>query len=272
MNIGMLHPGEMGSVLGALLRERGVPVLWASAGRGDETARRAEEAGLEDAGTVENIASRCQIVLSVCPPEAALGVARLVAGAGFAGIYVDANAISPATAREVAALIEASGGRYVDGGIVGPPPRKAGTTRLYLSGASAAEVELLFADSFLEPRVLSDEPGAASALKMAYAAWTKGSRALLLAVRALARVERIEPALLAEWADSLPGLADESEQAARSAGAKAWRWVAEAEEMASTFGSAGLPTGFFSATAEVFRRSPRLENASLDDVLGTLSD
>jgi len=89
---------------------------------------------------------------------------------------------------------------------------------------------------------------------MAYAAWTKGTAALLLAIRALARVEGVEDALLAEWERSQPDLPGGSEAAARSAVAKGWRWVGEMEEIADTFAAAGLPDGFHRAAAEIYRR------------------
>jgi 3-hydroxyisobutyrate dehydrogenase-like beta-hydroxyacid dehydrogenase len=245
MVIGLLHPGEMGSAVGEALRSVGHTVLWASEGRSAETAARA--AAFEDAGTMEELARRSDVILSVCPPHAALDVARSVSG--FEGVYVDANAVSPGTAREIGAMV----GRLVDGGIIGPPPREPGDTRLYLAGREADSVAGLFAGTALDARVLPGEPGAASALKMAYAAWTKGTAAMLLAIRELARAEEVEPALLAEWRISQPELIERSASAARSAERKGWRWVGEMEEIASTFASAGLPDGFHLAAAEVFR-------------------
>jgi 3-hydroxyisobutyrate dehydrogenase-like beta-hydroxyacid dehydrogenase len=194
------------------------------------------------------------ILFSICPPHAALEVARSVAG--FGGLYVDANAISPDTARAVAALIEAGGGRFVDGGIVGAPPHEGDATRLYLSGPEAATAAELFADSAVDARPVSAEFGAASAVKMTYAAWTKGTAALLLAIRELARSQGVEEALLEEWSLSLPELAEQSERASRSAHAKGWRWVGEMEEIAATFAAADLPAGFHEAAAAVFRAMP----------------
>lgn len=264
--IGLIHPGEMGAAVGKVLRDRGHTVLWASRQRSAETTKRAAEAGLEDAGTVEKLSRLSSVILSICPPHAALGVARSVGW--FEGLYVDANAVSPTTAREIATLVS----NFVDGGIVGSPPREAGSTRLYLSGTAAAEAAALFEGTPLDVHVVSGEPGDASAVKMAYAAWTKGTAALLLAIRALARAEGVEGALLDEWRLSLPELLDRSESAARSAGRKGWRWVAEMEEIAATFDAADLPDGFHLAAAEVFRRAPRLHDASLDDVLQGLVD
>jgi 3-hydroxyisobutyrate dehydrogenase-like beta-hydroxyacid dehydrogenase len=253
--IGVLHPGEMGAAVGRCLAGRGHRVLWAAEGRGPDTAARAAAAGLEDAGTLAALAARADVILSVCPPHAALDVAWAVHG--FRGLYADANAVAPGTAREVARLICESGGRYVDGGIIGPPPARPGSTRLYLSGADAAEVAGLFAGTALDARVVAGAQTAASAVKMAYAGWTKGTAALLLAVRGLARDQGVEDALLAELALSQPDLAARSAGAAAAAAAKGWRWTGEMEEIGAAMAAAGLPDGFHLAAAEIFRRAPR---------------
>jgi 3-hydroxyisobutyrate dehydrogenase-like beta-hydroxyacid dehydrogenase len=255
--IGLLHPGEMGAAVGRCLTGAGYEVLWASEGRGPQTAARARDAGLTDAGTPAEVADRADVIFSICPPHAALDVAWAVQG--FGGLYVDANAISPATAREVALMVEEGGATYIDGGIIGSPPVAAGTTRLYLSGPRADDVRRLFDGTALEARVILTGTWSASAIKMAYAAWTKGTAALLLAARALARTEGVEDALLAEWELSQPGLAERSGGAARSAATKGWRWVAEMEEIAASMAGAGLPDGFHQAAAEIFRRSPHAE-------------
>jgi 3-hydroxyisobutyrate dehydrogenase-like beta-hydroxyacid dehydrogenase len=263
--IGLLHPGEMGAAVAGCLTGAGHRVLWASEGRGPDTAARARAAGLDDAGTVAGVARRSDVVLSVCPPHAALEVARAVASGpagGFRGLFADANAISPATARQVAAVIEAGGGRYVDGGIIGPPPASAGQTRLYLSSPPARDVSALFTGTAVDARIVEGGIGAASAVKMAYAAWTKGTAALLLCARALARAEGVEEALLGEWALSQPTLPGRTRSAARSAAAKGWRWVAEMEEISGSMAVAGLPRGFHESAAEVFRRQPRAVSAA----------
>ena len=258
--IGLLHPGEMGAAVGRCLTGRGHTVLWASEGRGPASTRRAEAAGLTDAGTAQAVAGRAEVILSVCPPHAAMDVARAVTG--FGGLYVDANAVSPGTAQEIATLIAAGGGRYVDGGIIGLPPVTPGQTRLYLSGPHARTVSELFTGTALDARVISSSPTAASAVKMAYAGWTKGSAALLLAVRALAQAAGVEDTLLAEWALSQPSLPGRSLGSARSATAKGWRWIAEMEEISASMTAAGLPGGFHEAAAEIFRRTPRARTQS----------
>jgi 3-hydroxyisobutyrate dehydrogenase-like beta-hydroxyacid dehydrogenase len=272
--IGLLHPGEMGASVGAAGRAGGHRVLWASQGRGVDTARRAAAAGLEDAGGVATLVGASDVVLSVCPPHAALDVARAVAGHGFRKLYVDGNAVSPATSREIARIVEAGGATYVDGGIIGPPPDKPGTTRLYLSGAAAERVEGLFAGGPLEAVVLAGELTAASAIKMSYAAWTKGSQALIMAVRALATAEGVDEALLAEWQRSQPDLPKRSENAAKGTARKAWRWVGEMDEIAATFAGDGLPDGFHRAASELYRRMAIYKDApaspSMEDVAKTL--
>jgi len=266
----LLHPGEMGAAVGRCLVGAGHRVLWVPDGRSPATAARASSAGLTAAdGGLADLIRRCDVIVSVCPPHAALGIAREVAG--FGGVYVDANAVSPATAREIARIVEAGGAGYVDGGIVGTPPVAPGFIRLYLSGDRAGDVQRLFAGSEVDARVIEREPGAASAVKMAYASWTKGSAALLLAARALARAEGVEEVLLADWDLSQPGLADRSERSARSAAAKGWRWVAEMEEIAATMAAAGLPDGFHLAAAEIYRRSRHATGPDLDGVLAQLN-
>ena len=183
------------------------------------------------------------MILSICPPHAALDVAREVAG--FNGIYLDANAISPMRAQEIAEFQQ----RYVDGGIVGGPPDEPGTTRLYLSGDETSEAAALFAGSNLEPVVVPD----ASALKMTYAAWSKGTAAMLLALRDVARHFGVERELAAEWARSMTYLPERLAGAERSVAAKGWRWAGEMDEIADTFAAAGEPDGFHRAAAEVFR-------------------
>jgi hypothetical protein len=234
--VGLLHPGEMGSAVGRVLQSNGHEVVWASAGRSDATRERAQ--AFRDAGTVRELAAQVEVILSVCPPHAALEVARAVED--FDGVYVDANAISPMRAQEVAAIQP----RFVDGGIVGGPPDEPGTT-LYLSGSGAASVAVLFVGSNLEPRVVAN----ASALKMAYAAWSKGTTAMLLAIREVADHFGVED----EWRLAAPELAERLPRAEQSTATKGWRWSGEMEEIADTFAAAGQPDGFHRAAARVFR-------------------
>ena len=271
--IGVLHPGEMGSGVGASARAAGARVLWASEGRGAATRKRAEADGFEDAGTLAKLAREAQVILSVCPPASAVDVAKQVAAARFTGVYVDGNAISPATTRKVGEIITAAGAKYIDGGIVGPPPRKPGVTRLYLSGAGAADVAAMLNGGHLQAIPVEGPIGAASALKMAYAGWNKTQQALLMAVRAYAMREGVDEALLREWAISQPDLPRRSENAVAGTARKAWRFVGEMAEIASAFDAAGLPRGFHDAAADIFQRLEAYkghDDTSLNDVIRSL--
>ncbi len=232
--ITLLHPGNMGATIGA--------------------ATRAKQAGLIDAENLADAVRQSDVVLSVCPPHAAVDLARAVAAINFTGIYVDANAVSRATAEVVGCIVTASGASFVDGGIIGSPVKQAGTTRLYLSGTHAAEIAALFSRSMLDARAIGAEPGAASALKVAYAAWTKCTDALVLAIRAYAEHEGVDQALLDEWRISQPALEKKCIRAAAVAVPKAWRYVGEMREIAEAFDAAGLPTGFHNAAAEICER------------------
>src|SRR5262245_54804982 len=252
--VGLLHPGEMGSAIGATLVAGGARVLWASEHRSEATRARAAAIGLEDAVTLAALARQSRAIVSVTPPHGALELARAVAAVGFRGQYVDANAVAPATAREIARVVGEAGAAFVDGGIIGPANRKPGAARIYLSGEGATEISPLFARGPIDAMVLDAPAGAASALKMSYAAWTKGSQALLAAIRAFATAEGVDGALLAEWKISQPDVVARSDRAINDNARKAWRFVGEMEEIAAALAGAGLPAGFHEAAAEIYRR------------------
>jgi 3-hydroxyisobutyrate dehydrogenase-like beta-hydroxyacid dehydrogenase len=258
--IALLHPGTMGVTIGAVAAAGGARVLWVSDGRSGATRRRAEEAKLIESPRLTDALNQADTVLSVCPPHAALDVARSVAAEKFRGIYVDANAISRDTAQTIGRIVSTAGASFVDGGIIGAPVRRAQTTRLYLSGDRAAEIAALFEGTLLDARAIGAAPGAASALKVAYAAWTKCTDALALAIRAYATEEGIDEALLEEWAISQPSLANKCDRAAAIAVPKAWRYVGEMREIAEAFASAGLPAGFHLAAAEICERFDRFKD------------
>ena len=252
--IGLLNPGEMGSMVGAAVRSSGARVLWAGEGRSAATRKRASDAGLEDAGSVASVVKASEIILSVCPPHAAVDVATQVAAQRFAGIYVDGNAVSPAPAREIGGIVEKGGATFVDGGIIGPPPVKPGSTRFYVSGSNAERIAAILTAGPLQALVVPGGSGAASAVKMAYASWTKGSAALLLAVCAMASAEGVEDSLVREWKISQPDLSARAESAAKGNAKKAWRFIGEMEEIAATYAAAGLPDAFHQGAAEIYRR------------------
>lgn len=260
--VALLHPGNMGVTIGAAAATSGARVVWASQQRSEATLDRARQAGLVDVETLTDAVRGSDIILSVCPPHAAVELARSVAKHNFGGIYVDANAVSRATAEQIGEIVTKAGASFVDGGIIGAPVKRAGTTRLYLSGPRAPEVAELFSASMLDARTIGEEPGSASALKIAYAAWNKCTEALVLAVRALAAREGVDKALLEEWSLSQPDLERRSIRAAAIAAPKAWRYVGEMGEIAATFEAAGLPTGFHDAAAEICERLAAFKNCT----------
>ena len=267
MNILLLHPGQMGASIGAALVGNGHDTVWVAAGRSAATTQRAERAGLRKVDALADALDEAQLVVSVCPPDAALDVARQVRAGGFAGLYVDGNAVAPATAMRVAELF---GERFVDGGIIGPPAWRTGATRFYFSGERADQIAALFADSLVDARVCAGGAGAASALKMCYAAYTKGTSALLLGVRALAERSGVAADLIDEWRISQPALPERSEATAASTSPKAWRFAGEMREIAATFAAADLPSGFHEGAAAIFQRMAALKdhpNANIGDVL-----
>jgi 3-hydroxyisobutyrate dehydrogenase-like beta-hydroxyacid dehydrogenase len=252
MTVALLHPGEMGAAVGACLVSRGIRVVWASQNRSAASRKRACEAGLEDCQTLDRALTESDTVLAICVPSGALNLAREVASRNFGGTYIDANAISPDHAREIGRLVEQSGAAFVDGGILGLPPTPTRTVRLYLSGPQAAAIAALFKGSQTEAIPLDGDAGAASALKVCYAAWNKGETALLGIIRSLARYEGVDEPLLKELDISHPGAAKRSDQITARA-FKAWRWAGEMEEIAASFDAANLPSGFL-ANAEIYRR------------------
>lgn len=268
-----MHPGAMGASIGAALAAGGHDAAWIAEGRSAETAERAWDAGLSRFETLAAGVDGADFVISVCPPHAAVDVARAVHDAGFAGLYVDGNAVSPATAEAMHRLF---GARYVDGGIIGPPAWRVGTTRFYLSGPHAQSVAALFKRSLVDARAIGTASTQASALKMSYAAFTKGSSALLLAVRALAEANGVSRELLAEWDISQPGLRSRSAGTARSTSQKAWRFEGEMREIAATFAEADLPSGFHEGAAELYARMAALKDtpggAEIDVVLAEILD
>lgn len=256
---GFLHPGAMGSTVAAACSGQR---WWASETRSTATHERAEHAGLRDAVTLDALVERVDVLVSICPPSSALDVARSISARGFEGTYVDANAVSPALTIEMSALFD----DFVDGGIIGPPATTPGTTRMYLSGRGAAAVAQRWSGSALDVRLLDETIGSASALKMAYAAWTKGRSALLLAVSALAEVHDVSDALQAEWEISQPGLAAIATATARQVAPKAWRFEGEMHQIAETFESVGLPGDFHRGAAEIYRRLADLQHGDAHDL------
>jgi len=265
-NVGVLHPGLMGISVASALVEAGNRVCWAGEGRSADSAQRASEKKLEDCNTLATLAGECDVIFSVCPPAEAVTVAQASADAGFKGIYVDCNAVSPMTGKAVAEVVSKSGIDYVDGGIIGPPAWNKGTTRLYLSGAKASDITKLFDGSLMGTVDLGDSADAASAMKMAYAAWTKGSAALLLSVYAMAEHHSLGESLKEEWGLSQKGLEQKLDNVAAGNAPKAWRFVGEMQEIAATLSDAGQHPGAFDSAADIYQAMASFKSAKPDEI------
>ncbi|GEL19431.1 NAD(P)-dependent oxidoreductase [Pseudonocardia asaccharolytica] len=255
--IGILHPGAMGAALGAALKPVAGAVIWAAAGRSQGTSKRAELADLVGVPDLGELARRSDMIVSICPPHAARDVAEQVAAAVVGRpdppLLVEANAVSPATVREIGASLGAE--KVVDGAVIGPPAWERGHSVLWLSGGAAGVIAELFAGSPFEARVLGPELGTASALKACFALQSKALPAIWLELAAAARRFGVDEALRGELARTGVDLDAELDGVTRRAGAKAWRWAGEMDEAAEAIAALGLPDGFSRAAAEIYRRA-----------------
>jgi 3-hydroxyisobutyrate dehydrogenase-like beta-hydroxyacid dehydrogenase len=256
--VGIMSAGEMGAAVARALTIAGRRVLTVTRDRSPRTVERARSAGAERVESLDELVAEAGVVVSIVPPGAASDVAgQLAAGirsVGSSPIVVDANAVSPMTAEAIARTLQAAGARFVDGDVIGGPPASGKrATRLYLSGDDAEHVASIMSCPELRAVALSGPAMGASSLKMAYAAWSKGSAALALTAWALARSLGVERALLAEWEESQPQLRQLCENAARGAG-RAWRFVAEMDQIGSTLDSVHLPTGAAEGAVGVYQR------------------
>ena len=274
-SVGFFHPGAMGVSLAASAISSGCEALWASEGRSAETAKRAVDNGLTAKTNIADLCESSTIIVSVCPPHAAADVARQVIDRSFNGIYADVNAISPARTREIGKMMEEAGIDFVDGGIIGGPAWKPDSTWLYLSGSSAGQVADCFQNGPLETEIIGHEIGKASALKMCFAANSKGTTALLCAVVAAAENLGVRHELERQWSKNGSSLAEQVRARVTNVTAKAWRFSGEMEEIAATFASAGMPDGFHLAARDVYDRIAGFKNADtpqLDEVLRALAE
>lgn len=272
--IGILHPGDMGISVAASALNSGHEVYWVSEGRSTQTAERAAKFNLKDVTTLSKVFETCWIVISVCPPHAAEDVADQVIANGFTGIFLDANAISPQRVIRIGKKITDAGAEFVDGGIIGLPAWEPGKTWLYLSGKRADTIASCFSSGPLGTGVIGETIGKASALKMCYAAYTKGTMALLGAILATAETLGVREELEHQWSRGGSKFAEESADTVRRVTAKAWRFVGEMGEISETFKEAGLPGDFHNGAADIYRRISGFKNApstpSLEEVLAAL--
>jgi 3-hydroxyisobutyrate dehydrogenase-like beta-hydroxyacid dehydrogenase len=274
--IAVLAAGAMGSAVGRRLVEHGARVLTSLDGRSAATRSRALAAGMIEAGD-DQIAG-ADIILSILPPAEAVALAQRLAPAlcrsGKQVIYVDCNAVNVATVQRVAGILAATPARFVDGAIIGAPPRPGtpGPT-FYFAGEPAADLGCLQALG-LRTRTLDGTVGAASALKMAYAGITKGLTALAAAMVLAASRAGAAEALHRELAASQPQLFKRFQSALPDMAPKADRWVAEMREIAGFAGEDSAVARIYQGIADLYerlgadQRGERLEFGLIDSFLG----
>ena len=267
--IGLISPGEMGASVGAAASPNVDYIIWAGDDRSEASHQRADAAGLVNCGTLKNLAQKSDIILSICPPHDAESVVRNISNRQFRGLFVDCNAISPTKTCQLSNSFKS--GQYVDGGIVGGPAgQKETSTRLYLSGTRADAVADLFKESPLLTSIISDEIGHASALKMVFAAYTKGSIALLASILGVAESQGVREVLEQQWGRDFT---TQTHERLITNAVKGWRFQAEMEEIADTFLAAGFPDGFHRAASNIYARTKAFKNnepASINQLLQAL--
>jgi 3-hydroxyisobutyrate dehydrogenase-like beta-hydroxyacid dehydrogenase len=264
----------MGSAVAATLQNAGNAVHWVSEGRSPRSRQRAEELWLIDARTIARLSSQCPAIVSVCPPEFADDVANCVLVSGFRGLFIDANAISPTRVEAMGRRMTEGGVEFVDASIIGLATREPGRVWIYFSGDRASEAAALFGSAGpLQADAISGPIGRASALKMCYAGFNKGSAALLCATLAAAEGLGVRDLLTRQWALSDREMSGAEKKAGRVA-AKAWRFTAEMREIAETFEAAGATPEFHRAAEEVYAQLLGFkdqETPDLDEILRALT-
>jgi 3-hydroxyisobutyrate dehydrogenase-like beta-hydroxyacid dehydrogenase len=252
----------MGASVGAAARSSGADVIWAGGNRSQSTHERANKAGLRDCTSFENMAQSADIILSVCPPHDAQSTAQTIFDHEFKGLFADCNAIAPQSSRQIGALFDAD--RFIDGGIIGGPAWNLESgTKLYLSGPRSTDIASLFEGSALQTTLISEQIGAASAIKMVFAAYTKGSIALLSAILGVAEKEGVRDLLEHQWGEAFT---QTTHKQLVGTSAKAWRFAGEMREIASTFEQAGMPDGFHEAAAETFEKLAAFKDSPAEDI------
>lgn len=286
-NIGITSPGDMGQGVAMCIKALGFNVCMASDSRSTRTRELGEKAGLTDLHSLENLVKECDMVLSVLDPGAAVTNAKAIAAACKATnrkiVFVECNAIAPNTMHEITGIMQGAGCTVVDAGIIGPPPRNGAKQRFYVSGPHAQLMQRINSEQ-IQVRVAGEKIGDASAVKMCYAALTKGTTALgtelLIAARKLGVDQVLEAEFKGSQADKYDGLL----KGAAGMPFKAYRWVPEMNEIAKTFGDVGMTPKIYQGAAELYaqiattpqgKESPeeaRAKKRSPTDVINGLAD
>ena len=254
--VAILSPGDMGHAVGRALGEHGLEVITCLKGRSERTRELARRGNIRDVSSLDRMVSQADLVLSILVPAKAVSVARQVADAlratGGDTPFADCNATSPQTAEAMDAVITEAGGRFIDASIIGGPPRQGASPRFYVSGKHAAVMSELDGKG-IAVRPIGDTIGRASGIKMCYAALTKGTSALHVALLTAAQAMGLSEELRTEFLSSQPEAYKRMEAQVPRLPASAFRWIGEMEEIAATFDHVGVTPYFHLGAAEVFR-------------------
>ncbi len=254
--IGLLSPGDMGHIVGQLLLEHGLPVFTCLKNRSERTRGLAKNAGIKDLSTYEELVRETDMILSILVPSEAENAARSVIEAlgkvAKATVYVDCNAISPATSQKINIIIKNAGSKYVDASIIGPPPRKMGTTRFYASGPDVKTFEAL-TDYGLDVRPIGAKIGQAKGIKMVYGALTKGLAAISTQLLIAAWKMGLYNDLIEDFMKSQVELYKWMERRVPRMPNRSRRWIGEMEEISKTFNSLGLTPKIYEGAADTYR-------------------
>ncbi len=286
-SVGITSPGDMGQGVAMCIKALGFNVCMASDGRSPRTRALGEKAGLTELHSLENLVKECDMVLSVLDPGAAVTNATAVAAACKATqrkiVFVECNAIAPDTMHEITGILQAVGCTVVDAGIIGPPPRNGAKQRFYVSGPHAHLMQRINSPQIMV-KVAGEKIGDASAVKMCYAALTKGTIALGTELLVAARKLGIDQVLEAEFKNGQAELHESVLTRAAGMPFKAYRWVPEMNEIAKTFGGVGLTPRLFQGVSDLYaqiaatpqgKESPeeaRAKKRSGADVINNLAD
>ena len=254
--IAILSPGDMGHGIGAALGRSGFDVTTCLAGRSARTHQLAQQGGFRTVATLDELVVEADIVLSILVPAQAervgQAVARVISTQSVDTPFVDCNAIAPQTTQRIEKQIVNAGASFIDGSIIGPPPGRGQPPRLYVSGQGARALSALDGDE-ITVKVMGDRVGDASSIKMCYAALTKGTATLRVALLTAARALGVDAALTAELAASQENVLRQMRAIIPALPANAHRWIGEMEEIAATFDSVGVSPGFHQGAAAVYR-------------------
>ena len=282
--VGILSPGDFGSAIGRVARASGFDLIGCLAGRSELTRQRAAEAGFRDVPSFDDLVRQSDLILSVLVPSEAMAAAERVADAlrrtGATTVYADMNAFAPATVQQIDRIISEAGSLFVDGGITGGPEQVTSGARFYVSGPDTSAVEALGVTG-MDVRVVGQEVGQASGLKMIYAASTKGTWAIWIGLLTAARALGLQEAALEALGDSQAEPLRRVQRMLPTVPQRSRRWVGEMEEIAATFAAVGLTPDLFTGAADIYRQMAATPlgdltshdpNPSFEDIIAILAE